>query len=678
VILRNESSFKAGWVEWQIRPPKPSVTFVVKGTFDLKHGATATLSAEPADVSGDLFLQDDLKKALVYSSDLAPFKPMADVFVSGCAYVPGKGTTDVLRVSFQAGRVSKSLAVIGDRLWRKGFLGSTMTPIIPFRRMDLTYDRSYGGEGYAWNPLGRGYAEEAGPDGKPALRLPNLEDPAKLISSPSDTPEPAGFGPFPLTWPQRMSKSGTYKGNWLKERFPWFPDDFNWGFFNAAPPDQQAAYFRGDEKLRFENLHRDRPIFESALPGYRVRCFYAEVTVAVVRMVEVPMVLDTVYADLEREKLILVWRGDTDLERPKLAPDDTMFVVADKLTDPPTPIAAIEKRLRALVPGAQPELPPPVPEPSPLPAVAAPSGPPREELARQISGGAGMTNADLTGADLSGFDLSGQDLSGCILAGANLRKANLAGTKLVGAVLAEADLSRASLKGADLSKADFSGARLAGADLSGARLDGAVFEEAMLPAATLTGAQGKGVLFTGARLRRAVLKQAVLPGAVFADAVLNEADLSGAILAGATFEGAYANPVKFNGADLTAVKASGANFRASSFRKIVAPKSVWQGARLYAADFSEADLSEAEFSAAYLEEARFNMATLRRAKLMEAVMRHAELIRCDLFAAGLSKADLTGANFSESNLFKADLLKSPREGAKFQNANVQRTWLVFK
>ncbi len=36
-------------------------------------------------------------------------------------------------------------------------------------------------------------------------------------------------------WTQRYSKIGNYKGNYLKERWPWFPKDFDWGYFNAAP-----------------------------------------------------------------------------------------------------------------------------------------------------------------------------------------------------------------------------------------------------------------------------------------------------------------------------------------------------------------------------------------------------------------------------------------------------------
>ena len=57
-------------------------------------------------------------------------------FMVGAAYAPGGRPIDVLRVAFHVGRVSKVLAVIGDREWRTGFLSNTMGPIKPFDRME--------------------------------------------------------------------------------------------------------------------------------------------------------------------------------------------------------------------------------------------------------------------------------------------------------------------------------------------------------------------------------------------------------------------------------------------------------------------------------------------------------------------------------------------------------------
>jgi uncharacterized protein YjbI with pentapeptide repeats len=688
VIIQNRTPFQAAWLEGKIQPPKSSATFVVKGCFDLKPGAPALPSALQAEFSGDVHVKDDPKNAMVYSTDLVPFKPRADVLVAGAAYAPRKGSADVLRVSVQVGAMSKMLAVIGDRVWRSGFFGNTMGPIQPFQRMEIGYDRSYGGAAYARNPLGRGHSEEAGPDGKPVIRLPNVEDPARLITSPSDKPEPAGFGPLPMMWPQRMSKVGTYKAKWLKERFPWFPEDFDWGFFNAAPADQQTAYLKGGERLKFENLHPDHPVLESQLPGLRIRCFYSRVAASPTEVEEVAMNLDTVWADPERLKVVLVWRGVHHLETPALGKNDVLFVASEPLASAPEPAAVYEAQLRASYP-EQPPIATPEPAAPPAPAaapperppvrpVSIPSGPTREELAGRAARRESFAGMDLTDADLSGLDLAGLDFSGAILVGASLRKATLTGANLSEAVLADADLSRADLSGATLAGADFTAARLVQANLERTVLDGALFAGAFLQQARLGGARGKGALFTAAKLRRADLRKAQLPEADFTEATLHHADLSESTLTAASLEGAFANPLKADGADWTQVKAAGAYFRTSSFRNLIAPKSVWQGARLFGADFAEANLADAEFSEADLTEAKLDLATLRKAKFIKAVLRRARGLRTDLMGANCQTADLSGAVILESNLFKADLINAVTDGAVFDRSNLGRTMLTLR
>ncbi len=98
------------------------------------------------------------------------------------------------------------------------------------------------------NPLGKGYIEHNTDQSGKVLPLPNIEYANRLVSSPSDCPEPAGLGPLDLMWPQRSSKAGTYDSKWLKTRFPGHAEDLDWAFYNAAPHDQQFQdFFQGDE-----------------------------------------------------------------------------------------------------------------------------------------------------------------------------------------------------------------------------------------------------------------------------------------------------------------------------------------------------------------------------------------------------------------------------------------------
>ena len=79
-------------------------------------------------------------------------------------------------------------------------------------------------------------------------------------------------------WTQRFSKIGTYKGNYLKERWPWFSKDFDWGFFNLLLTDMQL---NGIPERVMKNYILKISIlihsqYHSQLPGIRVRCFINE------------------------------------------------------------------------------------------------------------------------------------------------------------------------------------------------------------------------------------------------------------------------------------------------------------------------------------------------------------------------------------------------------------------
>jgi hypothetical protein len=91
-------------------------------------------------------------------------------------------------------------------------------------------------------------------------------------------------------------------------------------------------------------------------------------------------------------------------------------------------------------------------------------------LARALSSGADLQEADLYGANLYGATLHGANLRGADLHGANLRGADLHGANLRGADLHGANLRGADLHGANLQEADLYGANLYGATFRGANL----------------------------------------------------------------------------------------------------------------------------------------------------------------------------------------------------------------
>ena len=296
-----------------------SLTVIIKGTFDLKPGQTATRSEEQLFPTGDEFFPDDvdMQGSCRHESDFAYFKPKADLLLSGHCHSPNGKPVPACQVKFQVGTHEKTLNVFGDRQWKRTFGARTISDPEPFTQMELKYENSFGGQGYKKNPVGKGFSKQDSEDGEKVRFLPNIEDPQNIMGSPRSRPQPAGFGPLGKMWEQRSSRMGNYKGKYLEERWPWFPQDFDWSHFNAAAPDMQVeGYLRGDETLSFENLHPDKPEYKSNLPGLRARCFVNtsnESESEEDRLNEIPLNLDTLWVDMDTEKLVLAWRGWIDV-----------------------------------------------------------------------------------------------------------------------------------------------------------------------------------------------------------------------------------------------------------------------------------------------------------------------------------------------------------------------------
>jgi uncharacterized protein YjbI with pentapeptide repeats len=725
VDLVNESNLEPAWLVTSLEPPAFSLLVVIKGTFRLVHDGTAVLADQQLVPTGDEYDETNPAKPLRYPMDFAPFKPRADLFVSGCGHAPGGVPIGGLHVSFRVGSLTKSLAVIGDRFWEAR---DRTTEPAPFTSMPLGWDRAYGGPGFEQNPIGKGYKAISRPDGSTRHPLPNIELESQLLSTRDQRVAPAGFGPVPDQWPQRLKKFGKPGGGYFKNRWPFFPDSLDWGFFNAAPEDQQVeGYLRGNEELVFENLHSMIPRFHSRLPGLRIRCFLNEQVRAHEELREVPMRLDTLWAQPDVEQLVLTWRGHLRIPSETLDELNHLLVVSEQLDAPtasaPSYVAvlggALERRAleddelepeeeeeeeqdpeeaeqeQAEAPESSeppeanpgdsaawtgaPQPPAEEPEPAdPEPPEAQEEIPDpddtltvdrvREKLARQES----FENCDLTELDLAGFDFSGVNLREAILEGTSFFRANLSGADLTGAVLA----------GANLQEANCAGAKFTGADLTEGWLVCTNFVGVELTAADLTKSTGRGANFTGANASETIFEEADLSEAIFAKADLTSADLgkarlhrtdfSQANLTDASLEQTWGRQVKARGAILRKIRGANAQFSEGDFREVQAQESVWQFAQLYRANFAGARLDGAEFSVSYLSRATFDGAEMRAACLDGANLRRACLRRANLFTASLTKANLSNADFNEANLFGATLMDTTIHQTNWHGANLRR------
>jgi uncharacterized protein YjbI with pentapeptide repeats len=195
----------------------------------------------------------------------------------------------------------KALSVVGDRAWRRG------VPTAPesFTTMPLDWSRAFGGEGFAANPLGRGFTT-GDPEG---LALPNVETHGRLIDSPSDRPTPAGFGALGADWPQRSRGLGTYDRRWFEREYPGFAGDIDWRVHNIAAEDQRIeGELQPGQGFVLHNLVEGRARVEVELPRVRSRCFtYAGADAP--SLVEIPLTLRTVWLVPDEDLLVLVSSG---------------------------------------------------------------------------------------------------------------------------------------------------------------------------------------------------------------------------------------------------------------------------------------------------------------------------------------------------------------------------------
>ena len=232
-------------------------------------------------------------------------KQRAEILVKGSAHNCDGACAPTCPVRVKIGTIDKSLYVIGDRHWK----GNHQSEPQPFSEMPITWDRAFGGDGFETNPMGKGFAPVETEHG-PIQFLPNVELPGKLVTKPSETPESAGLLPYELNWPQRFSKVGTYDQKWLKELFPGYAKDFDWGFFNVAPPDQQIkGHFQGNETLVVEGMHPDEPRLEGRLPGVRGRCFITRKTEEEREFLEIETKLDTIWLFPHAKRGVVIFHG---------------------------------------------------------------------------------------------------------------------------------------------------------------------------------------------------------------------------------------------------------------------------------------------------------------------------------------------------------------------------------
>lgn len=267
--------------------------------------------------------------SLLFESQGTHMRSGTDIYLVGHAWAPRGRPCVSSVVGLSVGPCQRGAVIFGERVWRESVMGASPSLPQPFTSIPLIYERCFGGcpEGASgsvalaseYNPVGRGlFARERDAIGEP---LPNLEDPGALLTSITDRPRPAGFGPISRHWRPRRDHGGTYDRDWQQYRAPLWPKDVDPRLMNAAAPGLVAhPLLTGREPVRLIGMHPDGPI-EFLLPRVALRVKFEFRR----RLERCCMRLDGIRLEPDDRSFTLYWRASTVVE-PNLFELDSVVV----------------------------------------------------------------------------------------------------------------------------------------------------------------------------------------------------------------------------------------------------------------------------------------------------------------------------------------------------------------
>lgn len=275
--------------------------------------------------------------SMLYPSDVVPYKPASDVVIAAKAHAPDNRPSK----SWECGvviegekRLEQRLKVYGPRKWeprwrlgtpeepspkRRGFSKWVLSDPEPAISVPIRYEYASGGQQSRTladgseeilvreeNPLGKGWIDPELTDHTKPIPAPQLEWINDEIIDPDKAYAPACFGPIMPAWLPRRILGGTFDQDWIDNKRPWWPEDYDFAYHSAAPKALQwGGFLRGDETIYFENMVAGSPTFELKLFGTGLLACYGSI--------EQQMALDSLLIDIrspdkEDWLITLTWR----------------------------------------------------------------------------------------------------------------------------------------------------------------------------------------------------------------------------------------------------------------------------------------------------------------------------------------------------------------------------------
>ncbi|MEJ2065839.1 MAG: DUF2169 domain-containing protein [Reinekea sp.] len=284
----------------------------IKGTFTLADSLRLS-DEQPAPARSDEYWGEEGLSSLRQGADVTLMKSGTDIIMTGNACAPKGKKVRELDVHLSVGPVSKTLKVIGERVWEPVLYALLPSKPELFDTMPLVYERAYGGVhereektlSEPRNPSGRGFIGKRKKKELTGQPLPNIEDPDNLIRFTHDTPAPAGFGWIAPNWEPRKSLAGTGDQHWKKTRAPYPPEDCDRQFLQTAHPDLISTEpLKGGEAVHITNMSPDGDIrFDLPAVTFDVNAEFNDGSEVL------DMSLATVHLQPNERQVSLVWQG---------------------------------------------------------------------------------------------------------------------------------------------------------------------------------------------------------------------------------------------------------------------------------------------------------------------------------------------------------------------------------
>jgi hypothetical protein len=212
---------------------KPIFSLLVKRTYDIRERGGLVRAVQTSELRkiDEYYDSGDSDWTTVkFEAELVAFKPLSDVVVIGKAYTPHGRPMQQMDIEVIVEDRRKLMRVFGDRQCRYNpGRPPTFTEPVEFREMEIRYERAFGGKdeisdslfpiAYPRNDLGCGLALKNVRERVAGLPLPNLEDPADLLTPEkiilndpyrwNSLPLPQGLGWVHRSWYPRSSFAGS-------------------------------------------------------------------------------------------------------------------------------------------------------------------------------------------------------------------------------------------------------------------------------------------------------------------------------------------------------------------------------------------------------------------------------------------------------------------------------------